>query len=194
MTDIARTIYNPLQRDSVTFLKTGAETGGELTLVEVELAPGGGTPPHYHLACTERFIPLIGELGVQIGFEQRALRPGERALVERGVVHRFFNATTEPIRFYVEIAPGDVRFEQSLRIGYGLARDGQMGAGGAPKNPLVLGLLFELSDTRLVGPIAALTPALRLLASIARRRRLDATLIARYAPHTIQSSTRTGGQ
>jgi hypothetical protein len=37
-----RKIYNPIQKDSVVFLKTSAETNGECTLVEVELADGGG--------------------------------------------------------------------------------------------------------------------------------------------------------
>ena len=33
----SRRIYNPVQKDYVTFLKTGEETKGEYTLVEVEL-------------------------------------------------------------------------------------------------------------------------------------------------------------
>ena len=71
-TETTRTIYNPLQRDRVTFLKTAAETSGELMLVEVELAPGGGNPPHYHTSFSERFTPIVGELSVQLGKEQCA--------------------------------------------------------------------------------------------------------------------------
>ena len=182
-TEIARSIYNPIQRDRVTFLKTAAETGGELTLVEVELAPGGGVAPHYHGSYTERFIAITGELGVQVGNEQRTLRPGESALVERGVLHRFYNPTQEIVRFYTEIAPGSPGFEQSLYIAYGLARDGQVSAAGMPKSPLVLGLLIALSDTRMVGPLAMLGPLFGLLARIARRRGLEAALIARYVAH-----------
>ena len=37
-----RKIYNPIQKDYVTFLKTAGDTNGECTLVEVELADGGG--------------------------------------------------------------------------------------------------------------------------------------------------------
>ena len=36
-----RKIYNPIQKDQVTFLKTHADTNGECTLVEVELVEGG---------------------------------------------------------------------------------------------------------------------------------------------------------
>ena len=35
-------IYNPIQKDYVTFLETSDETGGEHTLIEIEVAPGGG--------------------------------------------------------------------------------------------------------------------------------------------------------
>jgi hypothetical protein len=36
-----RTIHNPIQKDTVVFLKTSADTQGAYTLVEVELADGG---------------------------------------------------------------------------------------------------------------------------------------------------------
>ena len=41
-----RKIYNPIQRDQVIFLKTHADTDGEYTLAEVELADGGGVGLH----------------------------------------------------------------------------------------------------------------------------------------------------
>ena len=37
-----RRIYNPIQKDYATFLKTSEETGGERTVIEIEVAPGGG--------------------------------------------------------------------------------------------------------------------------------------------------------
>jgi len=44
-----RRYYHPGQKDYATFLETSKETGGERTLIEIELAPGGGNVPHYHL-------------------------------------------------------------------------------------------------------------------------------------------------
>jgi hypothetical protein len=38
-TQIERTIYHPIQRDRVTFLKTAGETGGALTLLLTRYAP-----------------------------------------------------------------------------------------------------------------------------------------------------------
>ena len=184
-TDVTHSIYHPIQRDRVTFLKTADETGGERTLVEVELSPGGGNGLHYHRSYSERFSPISGTLGVQIGKQECTLLPGDSALVEPGVPHRFFNPTQETIRFYVELAPGSKGFEQSLHIAYGLARDGETRANGIPRSLLALALLVDLSDTRLPGPLALLDPFFGLLAHLGRRRGVEAALIARYAPHTI---------
>ena len=40
-----RRYYHPIQKDYATFLETSEETGGEYSLIEVEVAPGGGTIP-----------------------------------------------------------------------------------------------------------------------------------------------------
>ena len=184
--EIARTIYHPIQRDRVTFLKTAAETGSELMLVEVELAPGGGNDLHYHTTFSERFIPITGDLSVQVGKEQGVLHSGESALVKQGLIHRFYNVTDQTIRFYVEIRPAHVGFEQALRIAYGLASDGQTSAAGTPRDLLALAVVVELSNTRLSGPLSLLNPFFGLLARIGRWRGVDAALIARYAPHTAE--------
>ena len=47
-----RRIYNPVQKDYATFLETSAETNGLRTLIEIELAPGGGNLVHYHKALS----------------------------------------------------------------------------------------------------------------------------------------------
>jgi quercetin dioxygenase-like cupin family protein len=178
---LAREIYNPVQRDRVTFLKTAAETGGELTLLEMEVAPGGGNMLHTHTTYSERFTVIEGELGVQIGQQQRVLRAGETDIVPARVVHRWFNSSSQPARIYVELRPSHAGFEQTLRIGYGLAADGRTNAAGIPTNMLHLALLLQMGDMELVGPIAMLAPLFKLLARVARRRGVEAELMARYA-------------
>lgn len=76
MENTSRRIYNPVQKDYVTFLKTADETGGEYTLVEVELAPQGGVGVHYHKTYSEKFDCLDGELKVQLGKAIHTLAPG----------------------------------------------------------------------------------------------------------------------
>jgi mannose-6-phosphate isomerase-like protein (cupin superfamily) len=78
-----RRYYHPLQKDYATFLKTSEETGGEYTLIEVEVAPGGGNTPHYHKTYAEHFEVLEGVLEVTVGGETRALHPGEKAVAPR---------------------------------------------------------------------------------------------------------------
>ena len=50
-----RKIYNPIQKDSVTFLQTAADTDGAYSLVEVELPRGGGVGLHYPKTYSEKF-------------------------------------------------------------------------------------------------------------------------------------------
>ena len=179
-TAVAREIYNPVQRDRVTFLKTAAETYGELTLLEMEVAPGGGNGLHTHTTYSERFTVNEGELGVQIGQQQRVLRASESDIVPAQVVHRWYNSSAQPARIYVELRPGHAGFEQALRIGYGLATDGYTNAAGIPKNLLHLAVLTQMSDIKLVGSMGMLTPLLGLLTRIARRRGVETDLLARY--------------
>jgi mannose-6-phosphate isomerase-like protein (cupin superfamily) len=60
----SRRYYHPLPKDYATFLKTSEETGGEYTLIEVEVAPEGGTELHYHKTYDEHFEVVEGTLEV----------------------------------------------------------------------------------------------------------------------------------
>ncbi len=73
---MSRVIYNPIQKDQVTFIKTHADTNGECTLVEVELADGGGVGLHYHKTYTEKFDCLEGEVEIRLGKSIHRLQPG----------------------------------------------------------------------------------------------------------------------
>lgn len=178
--DNPRRIYNPAQKDYVTFLKTSAETNGEYTLVEVELAAGGGVGMHYHKAYSEKFDCLEGRLGVQAGEATYQLKPGETATAEPLVNHRFFNSTKEVTRFLCELRPASRGFEQSLQVGYGLARDGQTNSKGFPKSGLALAWLFEISESNLPGWRSIFEFILRRQAIKARRIGLDKELIEKY--------------
>ncbi|RNI28686.1 cupin domain-containing protein [Rufibacter latericius] len=146
VSSLPRTLVNPLIKDKVTFLKTAAETNGAYTLVEVELAPGGGNNLHYHVDYIEVFEVVEGTLGVQCGKENFHLQPGETATVPRKAVHRFYNPSQqERVIFHVTIKPAR-QFEELLRIGYGLATDGKTNQKGVP-NIWYLALMFEKGET-----------------------------------------------
>ena len=175
-----RRYYHPLQRDYATFLETSEETGGDRTLIEIEVAPGGGNAPHYHKTYEERFQVIDGSLEVLVGRETRTLRPGERAVAGRNVLHRFRNPTGTPTRFLVELRPGHAGFEKAIKAGYGLASDGLTGPTGVPKNPYHLAVLLGWSEMRVPGIFTLAEPLFRLLAMRARRKGVDAELEERY--------------
>src|SRR5437868_11663859 len=138
-----RFIYNPVQKDTVNFLQTVAETNGHYTLIEVDLAAGGGVGLHYHKSYDETFECMEGELTVRLGKEIHKLRNGSKSVTaEPPVLHRFFNSSEKPCRFRVKISPGARGLEESLQIAYGLARDGRTNSKGLPKKYSHLALLL----------------------------------------------------
>ena len=175
-----RKIYNPVQRDYVTFLKTAAETNGEYTLVEVELAPQGGVGIHYHKTYSEKFDCIEGELKVQLGRDVHILNTGSSATAHPNINHRFFNTSGKTCRFRVELRPASRGFEQSLQIGYGLARDGATKNNGFPKDKLALAWLFSISESNLPGWMSIFEVILRRQARTAIKKGLDKQLIHKY--------------
>ena len=178
-TDPWRTVRNPLIDDEVTFLRTARETNGEYTFVRVVLAPGGGNELHFHTTYAEEFETVEGELTIVCDGQKVLLGPGERATAPIGSRHLFANRSDRPVTFLALIRPAQ-RFEETIRVIYGLARDRKVNAKGLPKNPLHLGLISEMGDTypaslplwlqrAIFGPIAAL----------ARWRKIDRDL-AKY--------------
>ncbi len=175
-----RRYYHPIQKDYATFLETSEESGGERTLIEVEVAPGGGNDPHYHLTYDEHFEVLEGELEVLVEKETVTLRTGEKAVARKNTLHRFRNPTSQPTTFLVELRPGHSGFEKAIKVAYGLASDGLASANGTPRNLYYTALLMEWSDIRLPGIYTVAEPLFRLLARRARRKGIDRELEARY--------------
>jgi quercetin dioxygenase-like cupin family protein len=178
--DNSRRIYNPVQKDYVTFLKTASETQGEYTLVEVELSPKGGVSIHYHKTYSEKFDCLEGELKVQSGKAIHMLSPGQTVTAHPNVNHRFFNTSDKVCKFRVELRPGSPGFEKSLQVGYGLARDGETNGKGFPRNRHALAWLFEISESNLPGWMSVFEFILRRQAKKARESGLDQELIRKY--------------
>jgi quercetin dioxygenase-like cupin family protein len=175
-----RKIYNPIQKDQVIFLKTHADTNGQCTLVEVELADGGGGGLHYHKTYCEKFDCLEGEVQVQLGKTMHKLNAGESATAEPNINHLFRNRSGKPCRFLVELRPASRGFEQSLQIGYGLASDGLCKLNGFPKDKLALAWLFDISESNLPGWMSMFEFVLRKQAKKARQKGIDKKLLEKY--------------
>lgn len=175
-----RKITNPIQKDSVVFLQTADDTNGAFTLVEVELADGGGVGLHYHKTYSEKFECLEGEVQVRLNKELYTLKPGEIATAEPNVTHLFRNRSGRICKFRVELRPASHGFEQSLQVGYGLATDGLCKPNGLPKDKLALAWLFEISESNLPGWMSVFEFILRKRARTAKKLGIDQDLIKRY--------------
>lgn len=175
-----RKIHNPIQQDTVTFLQTSADTNGACTLVEVELANGGGVGLHYHKTYSESFTCLEGEVQVRLGKTIHTLSPGQSATAEPHINHLFRNRSGKPCRFRVELRPASRGFEQSLQIGYGLATDGLCKPNGFPKDRLALAWLFDISESNLPGWMSLFEFILRAQAKKARKKGTDQQLLTKY--------------
>lgn len=180
MINSLRKVYNPIQRDYVTFLKTADETNGEYTLVEVELALKGGVGLHKHKTYLEKFDCLTGELKVQLGNKIHTLTSGMSATAFPSIDHRFFNSSDDVCTFRVELRPGNKGFEQSLQIGYGLARDGETRKNGIPKSKYALAWLFDISESNLPGWMSMFEWILRRHARKAVEVGIDKHLTEKY--------------
>lgn len=101
------TIENPLTGERVTFLRTTAETGGEL--LELELTwprSGRRTPPHMHPEMEERWTVLEGAAAFLIGDgPERRAEVGETVVAPPGTVHVAWNPGPGPARVRAEFRP-----------------------------------------------------------------------------------------
>jgi mannose-6-phosphate isomerase-like protein (cupin superfamily) len=113
MATAGQTVVNPVTGERVTFVKTAAETQGEL--LELELVwplPGERAPAHVHPEMEERYEVITGAAAFRIGDEEdRTARPGEVVTVPPGTTHRAWNPTGEEVRLKVQFRPA-LRWEE----------------------------------------------------------------------------------
>lgn len=78
----------------------------ELSLLELEVRPGGGVSPHFHKRHSDSFYVLEGELELHVGEEVLTGSTGAYVLAPAGVVHFFRNASDRPARVLNLHTPG----------------------------------------------------------------------------------------
>lgn len=94
--------------DRMTFLITGAETGGAFFMAEVSVAPGGGPPPHIHSREDESFYVQQGTLAVQVGDKALNVVPGDFVHMPRGTAHSFKNLGNETAKLLMVATPAGI--------------------------------------------------------------------------------------
>jgi quercetin dioxygenase-like cupin family protein len=91
--------------DVYRFLATGDETGGKYAMFEALVPPGGGPPPHVHSREEESFYVLDGEITFQVNGQTIIAPAGPFANMPIGSLHSFRNATDQPARMIISVAP-----------------------------------------------------------------------------------------
>jgi mannose-6-phosphate isomerase-like protein (cupin superfamily) len=94
-------------RGSVMFFKAVAEqNGGDFSLMERTLPPGGRRPPaHRHTNCSEAYFVLDGQVSVVVDDEEFTVGTEGFVLIPRGTAHTFGNASKREARLLVIHAP-----------------------------------------------------------------------------------------
>jgi mannose-6-phosphate isomerase-like protein (cupin superfamily) len=112
MPDAGDTIENPATGERITFLRTAADTGGELLEMEdVWVRPDHSTAPHAHPGMEETWEVLSGRAGFRIGDRELDAAPGETVVAPRGVMHSAWNLSGGETRLRITMRPA-LRWEE----------------------------------------------------------------------------------
>jgi mannose-6-phosphate isomerase-like protein (cupin superfamily) len=143
-------IENPVTGERLVFHETSAENRGRRVVFETIVRPDGFVAAaHLHPFQTERFEVLAGTLGLRHGKQRLELGPGECAIVEPAVPHKFWNAGDDEVRFRCTVSPA-LQFERLIATMYSLAADGKTNKKGMP-SPLRVAVIAKhhFDDVRL---------------------------------------------
>ena len=107
MARAGETVENPATGERVMFVKTAADTNGELLVLELTWPRAGRrAPAHVHPEMEERYEVLEGTAAFRIGDRpEQTAGPGETATVPPGTTHEAWNPTDQPARLRVEFRP-----------------------------------------------------------------------------------------
>jgi quercetin dioxygenase-like cupin family protein len=108
--------YRWVASDHIRFL--GGVPGSDLELLDIEVPPGSGTPPHIH-ESPELFYILEGEMTVRqfgAGLLPQVIKagPGTSVRVPSRVPHNYSNESDKPVRILVLLAPSMIAFFRDI--------------------------------------------------------------------------------
>ena len=147
MPRIGDVIDNPVTGETMTFLRTGRETGGDVLQIDMRVTPGGFVASeHLHPKQEERFQITSGEITLRVGGEQRRYATGEEVTIPAGMPHVWWNSGNTDLRVLLEFRPAG-RFAEFITTFFAMAQAGRTNQRGIPTNPLQLAATFaEYSD------------------------------------------------
>ena len=75
------------------------------SLAEATVPPGAATTAHLHRQAEELYFFTAGEGRLRVGEDERAVRPGDCAVIPPGTVHKLWNTGTTPLVLLCCCAP-----------------------------------------------------------------------------------------
>jgi mannose-6-phosphate isomerase-like protein (cupin superfamily) len=133
----------------VTTKVTGAQTHGQLTVVEFLNPPGFAPPLHRHRDEDEVFFLLEGSAQFYCGDITLDAGPGDVVLLPRGLAHSFLVSEHAPLRTLQLTTPAG--FEEFARAAGEPAIRRELPASG-PVDPGALAHLADLHGVDIMGP------------------------------------------
>lgn len=123
---------NPVTGETLRFTETAAMTGGKLLRFHLTLAPGSAVPmKHIHTKQDEVFEVLTGCVNVEYGNRKASLSPGEKAIMPKGIAHRWWNNPETESTLQVSFTPA-ANTEDFFVEMFALASAGKTKSNGAP--------------------------------------------------------------
>lgn len=165
-------IVNPRTGQRMRFLRTGAETGGDLLSIESVNPPTGvAEPDHVHPRQESRAAVRSGALRFVVAGQERRVGAGEAITIPAGVPHHFVNDGHDDAVSLQEFRPA-LRTAEMFEVLFGLAERGELDEHGMPSllRLAVLAPAFadEIRVTRPPWPVQR--AAFAILGPIARAR------------------------
>ena len=143
-------ITNSATGDSLEFLQTDGGTNGRMSEFIMTLAPKSSwakSPRHFHPYQTETFKVIAGELNLRVGDQHLVLGPNdEKVVVDKFVLHSFWNEQNEEVKFTAEIFPPK-NIEKGIRLTYELSKEGKINKKNIPYNPFYTLILMKYFDS-----------------------------------------------
>ena len=95
---------NPVTGERVVVRLGTEETGGELSISDLYISPGGAVAgEHLHPNIEEIFTVVGGSVGFRLEGREDVARAGSRVIVPPGVDHYWWNAGDEEAHVIVEL-------------------------------------------------------------------------------------------
>jgi mannose-6-phosphate isomerase-like protein (cupin superfamily) len=123
------------------------DSEGALSVIEVELGPGG-PPMHVHTHRSELLFVAEGTLTVRFGDEMRRVAHGGAVWIPKGMPHAFANETDTPVRMIGVCTPGGLEKSLTAHADY----IASLPSGRVPDSAVLAAIAAEHDGGVIVGP------------------------------------------